>query len=71
MSGRRTYYVIDWIRQVPKGYVGMPQLATAEKGHKITEATADACARIVRQIKEYVSPCALRLDSCYLGQLCE
>lgn len=48
-----TYYVIDWIRQVPKGYVGMPQLATAEKGHKITEATADACARIVRQIKEY------------------
>ena len=47
------YYVVDWCRQVPKGYVGAPQLATAEKGSALTEAIADACARVVRQIKDW------------------
>jgi len=47
------WYVIDWIREVPKGYVGKPQLATPEKGARLTEAIADECARLVRQFKEY------------------
>jgi creatinine amidohydrolase len=49
----KAYYVVDWCRQVPKGYIGMPQLATPEKGRAITEAIADACARVVCQIKEW------------------
>lgn len=48
-----TWYVIDWVRQVPKGYTGMPQLATPEKGAAIAELVATECARIVRQIKNY------------------
>jgi len=48
-----TWYVIDWVRQVPKGYIGMPQLATPEKGAAIAELVAAECARIVRQIKNY------------------
>ncbi len=35
------------------GYVGMPQLATPEKGDRIAEQLAAECARIVRQIKAY------------------
>jgi len=46
-------YMIDWIRQVPKGYVGRPHLAAAEKGARIAEVTADECAKIIRQIKSY------------------
>jgi creatinine amidohydrolase len=49
----RTWYVIDWVRQVPKGYIGRPHVATAEKGARLAELVADECARIVRQIKTY------------------
>jgi creatinine amidohydrolase len=47
------WYVIDWVRQVPKGYTGSPQVATAEKGARAAEFVADRCAQIVRQIKAY------------------
>lgn len=47
------WYVIDWIREVPKGYTGKPQLATVEKGVLITEAVAEACTGIVRRLKGY------------------
>lgn len=47
------WYVIDWSRQVPRGYIGCPQLATAEKGRRMAALAADACADVVRQIKRY------------------
>ncbi len=48
-----TWYTIDWIRQVPMGYVGIPHISTAEKGARMAEVGADACAEVVRQIKQY------------------
>jgi creatinine amidohydrolase len=48
-----TWYTIDWIRQVPKGYVGIPHVSSARKGALMAEAGADACAEIVRAIKAY------------------
>jgi creatinine amidohydrolase/Fe(II)-dependent formamide hydrolase-like protein len=48
-----TWYTIDWIKQVPKGYVGIPHISTAEKGKLMAEAGAEACAEIVRAIKRY------------------
>ena len=47
------WYTIDWIRQVPKGYVGLPHIATPEKGMRLAELIADECARVIRQIKAY------------------
>jgi len=49
----RTWYTIDWIKQVPMGYVGIPHISAAEKGALMAGAGAEACADIVRQIKEY------------------
>lgn len=46
-------YKVDWILQVPKGYVGRPHLATAEKGARIVEVTVRECVRIIRQIKGF------------------
>lgn len=48
-----TWYTIDWTRQVPRGYIGIPQVATAEKGAMMAEAAAEACAEIVRRVKRY------------------
>jgi creatinine amidohydrolase len=48
-----TWYVIDWIRQVPEGYHGEPQLASADKGRRLAERAAEACAEVIRQIKAY------------------
>ncbi len=47
------WYVVDWVRQVPKGYIGKPQLATAAKGARAAEMLAERCAEIIRQIKAY------------------
>ena len=46
-------YLVDWIRRVPRGYHGLPYLASPEKGGKLAETVADECANIVRQIKAY------------------
>lgn len=48
-----TWYTIDWIRQVPEGYHGEPQLASAAKGARLAEVAADACAEVIRRIKRY------------------
>ena len=45
------WYVVDWIRRVPRGYIGRPHLATAAKGQALAEAIASACAQAVAQIK--------------------
>ena len=37
-------YLVDWIRQVPRGYHGAPELATPKTGVTITAAVADECA---------------------------
>jgi creatinine amidohydrolase len=47
------WYTIDWIRQVPSGYVGLPHLASRAKGADLAEIITGECARVVRQIKEY------------------
>ena len=46
-------YQIPWIRRVPKGYIGYPHYATAEKGRQGLEEIADWCAEIIRKIKSY------------------
>ena len=46
-------YQVDWIKQVPKGYIGMPHLATAEKGERALNALADHYAQVVNQIRKY------------------
>jgi creatinine amidohydrolase len=46
-------YFVDWIRRVPRGYHGRPDLATPEKGKAAATAIADHCAQIVRQIKAF------------------
>ena len=52
-SVEHTWYTIDWIRQVPEGYHGEPQLATPEKGRRLAELAADACAEVIRRVKAY------------------
>jgi len=47
------WYTIDWLRQVPKGYVGLPHIATPEKGMRLAELIAGECVRVIRQIKAY------------------
>lgn len=46
-------YQIPWIRQVPKGYIGFPHYATAEKGLQGLTDMADWCAGIVGKIKAH------------------
>jgi creatinine amidohydrolase len=46
-------YPLDWIKQVPRGYIGTPHLATAEKGKQVLNALADYYARVIRCIRDY------------------
>jgi len=48
-----TWYTLDGIKQAPKGYVGILQISTVEKGALMAAAGADACAEIVGSITEY------------------
>ncbi len=47
------WYVVDWVRVVPKGYTGKPHLATAEKGARAADLVAERCAEVVRQVKAF------------------
>lgn len=44
-------YRIPWIRNVPKGYHGNPELATKELGEKLNRELAAKLAEIIRRIK--------------------
>ncbi len=44
-------YRIPWIRNVPKGYQGRPELATRELGEKLNRELAAKLVEIIRKIK--------------------
>lgn len=44
-------YRVPWIRNVPKGYHGNPELATRELGEKLNREMAAKLAEIIRKIK--------------------
>ena len=44
-------YRVPWIRNVPKGYQGHPELATRELGEKLNRELAARLAEIIRKIK--------------------
>jgi len=46
-------YRVDWIRRVPKGYIGRPQNATAEKGRQIIDASVGDLVKVIRQVKGF------------------
>jgi hypothetical protein len=47
------WHAIDWVRQVPQGYVRIPHVSPAQKGARMARAGADACAEILRATKRY------------------
>ena len=46
-------YRLDWIKQVPKGYVGIPHKATREKGEKMMKDLVNHFVAAIRRIKKY------------------
>lgn len=46
-------YRVDWIRNVPKGFEGRPEMATRELGEEFNRETARQLAEIIRKIKAY------------------
>lgn len=47
------HYRVGWIRSVPKGYNGRPELASLERGAKLNRWHAQHLAGVIRQIKSY------------------
>jgi creatinine amidohydrolase/Fe(II)-dependent formamide hydrolase-like protein len=46
-------YRVDWIRNVPKGFQGRPELASRERGEKLNRRRAEQLAEVIRKIKAY------------------
>ncbi len=47
------HYRVDWIRSVPKGFNGRPELASRERGEKLNRRMAEGLAEIIRKVKTY------------------
>lgn len=47
------HYRVGWIRNVPKGFQGRPELASQERGEMLNRARAQKLAAIIRRIKSY------------------
>jgi creatinine amidohydrolase/Fe(II)-dependent formamide hydrolase-like protein len=48
-------YHIDWINQVPLGYIGEPWLATPESAAQFMDAVVDDFMSVAREIASYRS----------------
>ena len=46
-------YRVDWIRNVPKGFEGKPELASRERGEILNRAQAERLAEVIRRVKAY------------------
>jgi creatinine amidohydrolase/Fe(II)-dependent formamide hydrolase-like protein len=46
-------YRVAWIRSVPKGFQGRPELANRERGEELNRRTAGHLAEVIRRIKCY------------------
>jgi creatinine amidohydrolase len=49
----KAHYRVGWIRSVPKGYHGRPDLATPARGDQLNRWQAKHLAATIRQIKSY------------------
>jgi len=47
------HYRVGWIRSVPSGFHGRPELASKERGEMLNRARAGKLAEIIRRIKSY------------------
>ena len=47
------HYRVGWIRSVPRGFQGRPELASRERGEKLNRWRAAELAKIIRRIKSY------------------
>jgi len=50
---RPAHYRVGWIRSVPKGFHGRPELASRERGEELNRWTAGRLADVIRRIKCY------------------
>ncbi len=50
---RPAIYRVDWIRNVPKGFEGRPDLASREWGEERNRWQAEKLAEVIRLIKSY------------------
>jgi len=50
---RPAVYRVDWIRNVPKGFQGRPELASRERGEKLNRWHAERLAEVIRLVKAY------------------
>lgn len=46
-------YRVGWIRNVPKGFQGRPELASRERGEKLNRWHAERLAEVIRLVKKY------------------
>jgi creatinine amidohydrolase len=47
------HYRVGWIRSVPKGFQGRPELASRERGEKINRWMGEKLAEVIRKVKAY------------------
>lgn len=52
-AARPAHYRVGWIRSVPKGFQGRPELASRERGEHLNRWSAEKLAEVIRRIKTW------------------
>jgi creatinine amidohydrolase len=52
-AARPAHYRVGWIRSVPKGFTGRPELASRERGERLNRWHAQKLAEIIKRVKAW------------------